>query len=42
MFDSNLTYGEIANFQADMLDMVGDNLLTDNEMQGLAEYWGED
>lgn len=41
MFDSNLTYGEIANFQADMLDIASDNLPTDKEMQELAEYWGE-
>ena len=41
MFDFNLTYGEIASFQADMLDMASDNLPTNEEMQELAEYWGE-
>ena len=41
MFDFNLTYGEIADFQADMLDMASDSFPTDEEMQELAEYWGE-
>ena len=41
MFDYNIAYGEIADFQADMLEMAGDRLPTDEEIAEIAEYWGE-
>ena len=41
MVDFNLTYGEIADFQADMLEMAADQMPTNEEMEELAAYWGE-
>ena len=41
MHDFNITYAEMADFQADMLTIAGDALPTEEEMEELAAYWGE-
>jgi hypothetical protein len=42
MYDYNITVQEMADFTADMLEMAGDALLTDEEMAEMAAYYGED
>ena len=42
MYDFNITAQELADFQADMLAMAGDTLLTDEEMAEMAAYYGEE
>ena len=41
MYDYNITYAEIADYQADMLEMGGNALPTDKEMAEMADYYGE-
>ena len=42
MHDYNITAQELADFAADMLEMSGNTLLTDEEMAEMAAYYGED
>lgn len=42
MYNFNITAQELADFHADMLDMAGDNLPTDEEMAEMAAYYGEE
>ena len=42
MFDFNLTASELSDFYADMADMAGDLIPTDEDMAAIAAYWGED
>lgn len=42
MYDYNITAQETADFIADMLEMAGDTLLTDEEMAEMAAWYGED
>jgi hypothetical protein len=42
MVDFNLTIAEIADFHADMLDLMADALPTEEEMAEMAAYYGEE
>ena len=42
MYDYNITAAEIAAFNADMLEMAGDALPTEEEMAEMAAFYGEE
>ena len=42
MYNYNITAQELADFHADMLDMAGDNLPTEEEIAEMAAYYGEE
>ena len=42
MFDFNLTIQELADFHADMLDLMADTLPTEEEMAEMAAYYREE
>ena len=42
MYDYNITAQEMADFTADMLEMAGNGLPTDEEMAEMATWYGED